>query len=110
MENEKKTYYIAIANGEIFRNATSSPWDFKITATDDEITQLREFFDENYANEWLTFVRAHIPYMEYHNDRETKRYDDKLQTIYSYIYDLGDEEAREHIASMGILPSDDSGL
>jgi len=110
LDNVKKTYYIAIANGEIFSREDSSPWNFKISATDDEITLLRDLFDENHANEWENFIRAHIPFIEYHHDKENTQYDQKLQKIYGVIYSLGDQEAREHIAGMGILPDENQGI
>ncbi|WP_082347168.1 hydrolase [Bacillus sp. FJAT-18017] len=103
MDGQKKTYYVSIANGEISQSATSSPWNFKIEATDEEITTLREYFDENYTHELGNFVRAHIPYVEYHHDKDNDAYDIGMQKIYSMIYDLGDKQARNHIESMGIL-------
>ncbi|MGG0888861.1 hydrolase [Cytobacillus horneckiae] len=102
----KKTYYITINDGEISQSSTSSPWDFKIEATDDEIVELRELFDQNYSTEWENFYRAHVPYLQYHFDRQNDKYDEGLTKIYGAIYKLGDEEARNHIASMGILPSE----
>ncbi len=99
----KKTYYIKVNTGEITQSATDSAWDFKIEATDEEIISLREFFDNNYSNEWKTFFRAHVPFMEYHNDKENDAYDDTIKKVYGMIYQLGDEEAKNHIESMGIL-------
>ncbi|MEH7124188.1 hydrolase [Bacillus sp. JJ1773] len=102
----KKTYYIKVNTGEITKSVTDSAWDFKIEATDEEIISLREFFDNNYSMEWKNFYRAHIPFMEYHNDKENDAYDDTLRKVYGMIYQLGDEEAKSHIASMGILDED----
>ncbi|AGK55301.1 MAG: hypothetical protein K0S25_1465 [Bacillus sp. (in: firmicutes)] len=104
MPLNKKTYYIALGTGEIMQSATDSPWNFKITATDDEIIQLREYFDQNYSTEWQNFFRAHVPYVQYHYDRENDAYDKTTEKIYKLIYDLGDEEAKQHIRSIGILP------
>lgn len=99
----KNTYYIYIANGQISRDRESSPWNFKIEATDEEITQLRELFDQNYKTEVENFYRAHVPFIQYHYDRENDAYDETIQRIYGMIYQLGDEEAKNHIESMGIL-------
>ncbi|WP_438824007.1 hydrolase [Bacillus sp. JJ1773] len=106
MDEMKKTYYIKVNTGEITKSVTDSAWDFKIEATDEEIISLREFFDNNYSMEWKNFYRAHIPFMEYHNDKENDAYDDTLRKVYGMIYQLGDEEAKSHIASMGILDED----
>jgi hypothetical protein len=103
MSGNKNTYYIWLPNGQISRNRESSPWNFRIEATDQEITRLREYFDENYSNEIKNFYRAHVPYLQYHFDRENDAYDETLYKVYEMIYELGDEEARSHIDSMGIL-------
>ncbi|WP_230497219.1 hydrolase [Pseudoneobacillus rhizosphaerae] len=100
---KKKTYYVAVGTGEISQSATSSSWNYKIEANDDEIIKLREYFDQNYSTEWQNFFRAHIPFVEYHHDRENDAYDRTMKEVYSMIHELGDEEARSHIESMGIL-------
>lgn len=110
MAVHRKTYYIWIPNGEIFQDRESSPWNFRIEATDDEIMKLREYFNHNYYVDEENFYRAHVPYLEYHYDRENDEYDRTLQKIYQMIYQLGDEDAKQHIDSMGILqakPTDD---
>lgn len=105
-QEQKKTYYITLGTGEITQSRTDSSWNFKIEATDDEIIALREHFDQNYSTEWQNFFRAHTPYVQYHHDRENDAYDETTKKIYGMIYDLGDEEARKHIESMGILGND----
>ncbi|RLQ97852.1 hydrolase [Falsibacillus albus] len=103
MSDQKRTYYIEVGSGEISSSSTDSPWNFKIEATDEEITKLREIFDSNYATDEQGFFRSHVPYIQYHYDRENDAYDRNLQQVYQMIHDLGDEEARNHIESMGIL-------
>jgi hypothetical protein len=103
MEEQKSPYYISLGTGEISRNATSSPWSFKIEATEEEVGVLREYFNQNYSTEWQNFFRAHVPYVQYHYDRENDAYDETMEKIYGMIYKLGDQEAKNHIESMGIL-------
>lgn len=55
MNEERHDYYIEVATGEISRSSTDSPWNFKISATDEEITQLREVFDSNHSVDWQNF-------------------------------------------------------
>lgn len=102
-EQQKKTYYVSMAHGEISQIKTASPWDFQIEATDDEIIQLREYFDQNYSTDIQNFFRAHVPYIQYHYDRENDAYDETLKKIYQLIYKLGNEEAKQHIRSMGFV-------
>jgi len=105
-EQKKKTYYVSMAHGEISQVKTASPWDFQIEATDDEIIQLREYFDQNYSTDIQNFFRAHVPYIQYHYDRENDAYDETLKKIYQLIYQLGNEEAKQHIRSMGFIQSE----
>lgn len=107
MEGNKKTYYITLASGEISQSATDSPWNFRIEANDEEIIALREYFDQNYSTDWQNFFRAHVPYIQYHYDRENDAYDETTKKLYEMIYELGDKEARKHIEGMGILAGDD---
>ncbi|HAQ06482.1 MAG TPA: hydrolase, partial [Bacillus bacterium] len=102
MTQAKKTYYINISEGEISSVSTASPWNFKVEATDEEITSLREIFDQSYSTGWQNFMRAHVPYVQYHYDRENDALDSLLVQTYEMIYKLGDEKAKQHIESMGI--------
>ncbi|WP_066063249.1 hydrolase [Neobacillus soli] len=104
MVNQKKTYYVDVGTGEISQSATGSSWNYKILADDGEVAQLRELFNQNYSNEMKTFVRAHIPYLEYHHDKPNDAYDSTIQQVYGMLHNLGDEEAKTHIESMNILP------
>ena len=104
MDVQKKTYFIDVGTGQISTSATDSTWSYKIEATDEEITQLRELFDQNYSTEWKNFFRAHVPFVQYHYDRENDQYDSTIQQVYSMLHQLGDQEAKNHIESMNILP------
>ncbi|MED4202990.1 hydrolase [Neobacillus mesonae] len=106
MDEQKRTYYIDVGSGEISRSATASTWSFKIEATDVEIGQLRALMEQNYSTEWKNFFRAHVPYVQYHYDRQNDEYDSTIQQIYGMLYQLGDEEAKNHIESMNILPQE----
>lgn len=102
MEN-KKTYYISVGAGEIMTTPNASPWQFKIQATDEEITRLRQLFNFNQENSVDDFLRVHVPFIEYHNDSTNDIHDENLIKVYEMIHQLGDEEARNHIESMDIL-------
>lgn len=106
MDEQKKTYYIDVGTGGISQSPTSSTWSYQIQANDEEIIELRELFNQNYSTEWQNFFRAHVPYVQYHYDRENDAYDNTIQQVYGIIYKLGDEEAKKHIDTMNILPTE----
>ena len=104
MTENKKTYFIDIGSGEISQSPSASVWNYKIEANDEEITLLREEFDQNYTMGLQNFIRAHVPFVEYHNDKENHMQDQSLIRVYAMIHQLGDDEAKKHIETMGILP------
>ena len=103
MSQVKRTYYIDLGSGGISPSPSSSAWNYKIEADNEEITALREEFELNHREGTKNFLRAHIPFKEYHNDKENDLQDASLARIFRMIHKLGDEEARKHIESMGIL-------
>ncbi|NGP44234.1 hydrolase [Bacillaceae bacterium SIJ1] len=104
---EKQVYTVSVAKREINANQTNSPYEFKVSATEDEIEHLRELFNELGTTSFDNFVRAHIPYIQYHDDMENDMYDRQLIQIYRYIERLGDDKTREHIESMRVGLWDD---
>jgi hypothetical protein len=100
---QKKTYYIEISSGEITQSALDSPWNYQIEATQEEIQTLRQYFDQNEAADFSNFFRAHIPFREYHFDKENDRQDEYLKQIYQFIYQHGNHDTKQQIESMGIL-------
>lgn len=103
VNEEKKTYYISVGAGEIMRVPNASPWEFKIEATDEEITEMRAVFDMMQDNSIGDFLRAHVPFVEYSHDPTNDVHDESLHKIFTMIYELGDAEAKQHVKSLGIL-------
>lgn len=62
MEN-KKTYYISVGNGQISQVKTADTYNFEIYANDEEITELREYFDQAYEEDLGSYVRSHVPFV-----------------------------------------------
>ncbi|MRX72436.1 hydrolase [Bacillus lacus] len=104
MSSEKQTYYVDIGNMRVVEvPVESSTQNFKIFATPEEVSALRDMMSENLSAEKETFVRSHIPYREYHYDPENDHYDLAMKKIYAMIHDLGDEQAKSHVAEMGFV-------
>ncbi|PZE20921.1 hypothetical protein [Paenibacillus xerothermodurans] len=105
-DQQKKTYYVAVGTGEILEpHNMGGNFEFEIRATDEQIDQLAALFEESQEAQDDTAVRAHIPYREYHNDKENDAADYYLRQIYRKLHELGTAETRAHIERMNVLPS-----
>ncbi|WP_071459104.1 hypothetical protein [Bacillus massilinigeriensis] len=105
MEEQRRPYFVSIASGEVLEQPAEDTGYFRITATGEEVKQLREFLGENDKADWETFARAHVPFKEYHDNKADADYDRTIDEVYHLIYQLGDDKAKKHIESMGILDS-----
>ncbi|MBM7570903.1 hydrolase [Aquibacillus albus] len=103
---EKKKYFLDLGSQEISQVEVGDNNDFTIYATDEEVFQLRQTLTEMHDSDIRAFWRAHVPIMSYHNDDSNDDYDDRLVKAFQMVYDLGDDETKAHIESMGILDLD----
>jgi hypothetical protein len=108
MELMKKTYYVDLVSGDVLDRPgiTENP-SFKIEATDEELQGLKTLLSESYNADMQSYVRAQVPYVEYHKDSANHKYDQALKKIYALIYLLGDTVAKNHIEKMEILGEDE---
>lgn len=100
---ERSQYYINIGTREISLNHDANNDDFIIYATPEEVTALREVFDEIAQSDVRSFYRAHIPFMPYHQDQDNDDTDADMHKAFQRIYELGDEMTKKHIEGMGVL-------
>ena len=101
---EKKKYYINIGDGEISQLKHHNNAQFTIHATDEEVRWLRTKFDNMHNASVDSYFRAHIPIVQYHNDKPNDDYDANMAEVYRVLYELGDDEAKQHIRHLNILP------
>jgi len=101
---DKKTYYIAVASGEILEpKDMTGNFEFEILASEEEIDQLQEMFEDSAEAQDDTAARAMIPARDYHLDKENDAADYYLTEIYRKLHELGTPETKSHIESMNVL-------
>lgn len=99
----KKRYYVSVQSDAILENQGDAAYEFEIDADEEEISRLQELFDGKQQADNYAFGRAHIPFLEYHHDRENDVHDFYLKEVYGLIHELGTPETKRHIESMGVL-------
>lgn len=100
---EKKTYYISVASGEVLEpEDMTGNFEFEILASEEDIDQLEELFEESAEAQDDTAARAIIP-SENHFDKENDTADHNMTEIYRKLYELGTPATKSHIESMNVL-------
>ncbi len=108
---DKRKFYVNVETGEISELKAGNNAQFTIHANPEEIKALRTCFEDKDHADFGTFWRSHIPFKEYHHDEDNDAVDSAMLRAYKLIYQLGDEEAREHISQFpffdALMESDD---
>ncbi len=100
---EKKTYYVGVASGQITQQPDTTPWEYEIQASDEEIARLRDLFERaNRQNFDIAYVVLH-PIEGPKEEHDFKNYDHTLQEIYRMVRELGNEDAKAHIDSIDVI-------
>jgi hypothetical protein len=103
---DKNIYWVSVANHEIVPRGDGANHEFEIEASDEELDELRELFDEADQIDNSLAKRAVTPFEVYTpmgQEVKTLPYDKQLREIYSAIYMLGLPETKNHIMGMKIL-------
>ncbi|WP_010647283.1 hypothetical protein [Oceanobacillus massiliensis] len=101
---EKEKYYVNIGTGEISQMRYQNNDDYVVYASTEEIALLRAKMENMHGASFDSFVRSHILAIPYHVDQPNDDYDANMNEAFQMLYALGDEQTKNHIESMGILP------
>jgi hypothetical protein len=101
---KKETYYVTV-DGTIHTEKLldDAPYDFEVQATEEEIKNLQDLFQRTYNNDWDTYVQSHLPFRTEERQKESTDVDQNIKDIYAAIYQLGTEETKKSIESLGLL-------
>lgn len=99
----KKKYYVDLISGEITGNIADHSGYYTIYADDREASELKAVLDRMHDWDLESYFRAHVPIMPYHSDMQNKNYDRNLLKAFQMLYELGDEQAKAHVQSLGIV-------
>lgn len=99
----KKPYYVSMQAREISQVKYQNNHNYKITATNDEVNELRRLLNKVYDADRDAYWRSHIPFVPYHNDMANDQYDESFTEALALIYELGDEQTKTYIDTTGVL-------
>lgn len=96
-------YFIGISNGAITQKVADQNAGYTIYANEKELREIRSKLEKMNDASLASFFRAHVPIKPYHEDPQNDAYDEGLNELFQMLYELGDEQTKEHIRSLDIL-------
>jgi hypothetical protein len=100
---DKKTYYVTVQYGEIMEDPTAFNYDFVVNASEEELDQLEELFENTADAELATYTHGYALSLSTYYNEENTTYDNNLREIYKKLHELGTTETKEHIEKMNII-------
>lgn len=100
---ERKNYFVTIDTENIRETSVPEGIEYEVFATQDEISEIRELFNEKEKSSKNAVKYLAKPFNEWGADNERRKYDDHLITLYQRIYELGTEETKANIKELGIF-------
>ncbi|WP_258171340.1 hypothetical protein [Paenibacillus sp. R14(2021)] len=101
----RKTYYVSVQAGSILEDPTVTAYELVITANEEELSRLQELMEElSSMDEAQTIHFAKTPYSPASDHEINAGVDGLLVDIYRLLYELGTDETKHHVATMGLFP------
>ncbi|WP_225217679.1 transposase [Sporosarcina gallistercoris] len=100
MADGKYTMYVSVAHQQININKYDSPYEYEVNIPKEYIEIFHHLFDQTNELEFFNFLRAHLPYVPYHYDRDNHKVDLRLYKMYALIHEFTDDESRAVIERM----------
>ncbi|MFC5529316.1 hypothetical protein [Cohnella yongneupensis] len=101
-DSDRKTYYVSVGAGQVLEDKEAAPFELVIRANEEELNQLQELFEETSStDEAGAFTLEGSPMVS--DSPEDATYDGLIHSVYELLYELGTDETKRHIESMGIL-------
>ncbi|MFC4808969.1 hypothetical protein [Paenibacillus sp. GCM10023250] len=102
---DRKPYYVSVQAGSIVEDPTVTGYELAITANEEELNRLQELLEE-YASmdEAQASVYALSPFRSASDKQINAGTDGLLEDIYRLLYELGTDETKRHVATMGLFP------
>ncbi|SFJ11273.1 hypothetical protein SAMN02799624_03303 [Paenibacillus sp. UNC496MF] len=105
---DRKPYYVSVQAGSVVEDPTVTGYELAIAANEEELNRLQELLEE-YAtmDEAQTAANWTNPFWGAATDSDKRMNagtDGLLVDIYRLLYELGTDETKRHVATMGLFP------
>ncbi|MBO1914854.1 hypothetical protein J4G37_59770, partial [Microvirga sp. 3-52] len=77
-----------------------SLWDYQVTVPREYVPIFHELFKQTSDLEFRNFLRAHLPFIPYHYDKQNDQIDTRTKKVYALIHEFTDNESKLFIEQL----------
>lgn len=96
----KYKMYVSIVEQKVHFHPDDSLWEYEVEVPREYIPIFHSLFKQTAELEFRNFLRAHLPYIPYHNDRDNHDIDKRTQKVYALIHEFTDNQSKEFIEQL----------
>ncbi|WP_301107625.1 transposase [Sporosarcina sp.] len=100
MPDQKYTMYVSMSHKQVLLDPYSSPWEYKVEVTKEAYPVFERLFAQMERLEFRNFLRSHLPYIQYHYDKDNHDIDKRMMKVYALIHEYTDEESKRFIEKL----------
>lgn len=104
VSQDRQPYYVSVQAGQILEDQAAAVYELEIVASEQEVAQLRELFEELSTMDEASMFHFGRTFMETNSDQAMSGpCDDIINEIYRKLYKYGTAETKRHIESMQLF-------
>lgn len=94
------TIYVSVANQSYSYHPEGLPCEFALKMDPSFIPIFSNLFEQMNWLEFHNAVRAHLPYLQYHLDKENDEIDLRIKKVYALIHEFGDDKTKQFVEQL----------
>jgi hypothetical protein len=97
---EKYKMYVSVVNQQVYYQPDDSPWEYEVEVTSEYLPVFHRLFTQMNQLEFRNFLRAHLPYVPYHYDKDNHDIDTRTMKVYALIHEFTDDKSKRFIEKL----------
>ncbi len=92
--------YVSVVHQQVYHHPDDSPWEYEVNVTEEYVPVFHRLFHQVDRLEFRNFLRAHLPYVPYHYDKDNHDIDTRTMKVYALIHEFTDDKSKQFIEKL----------
>jgi len=92
--------YVSVVHQQVYHQPHDSPWEYEVDVPNEYVPIFHRLFTQMDRLEFRNFLRAHLPYVPYHYDKDNHDIDKRTMKVYALIHEFTDDTSKQFIEKL----------